>query len=41
MSFRPYAAILLVASAASAVVAWNVLATLVIGASTAANVHRG
>jgi len=36
MSFRPYAAILLVASAASAVVAWNVLATLVIGASTAA-----
>jgi hypothetical protein len=36
MSYRPYAALLLVAAAASAVVAWNPLATLVVGGSTLA-----
>jgi hypothetical protein len=36
MSYRPYAAILLTAAAASAVVAWNPLATVIIGGSTAA-----
>ena len=36
MSHRPYAAILLIAAAASAVAAWNPLATVIVGGSTAA-----
>ena len=36
MSYRPYAVILLVAAAASAVVAWNPLATVIVGGSTVA-----
>lgn len=36
MSYRPYAAVLLIAAAASAVVAWNPLATIIVGGSTAA-----
>ena len=36
MSFRPYAAILLVAAAVSAVTVWNAFATIIIGGSVAA-----
>lgn len=36
MSYRPYAALLLLAAAASAVAVWNTLATIVIGMSTVA-----